>query len=79
MKKRKKTYYEFIYDESERLSRLITNVLQLARMNHDDLQLDMRDIGINELLDNIQSKITSQIEHAGFTLNISTEETETHH
>ena len=38
---KKKRYYDYIHDESERLSRLISNVLQLARMTHNDLQVDL--------------------------------------
>jgi len=63
-------YYQFIYDESERLSRLITNVLQLARMSHNELQVDIKPVSVDELMDGIQSKVASQIEAAGFELNV---------
>ncbi|MBN1379961.1 MAG: HAMP domain-containing histidine kinase [Gammaproteobacteria bacterium] len=72
--KKKKSYYEFIHDESERLSRLIANVLQLARMTRNDLQVDLRAISIGELMDTIRSKIVSQVEHAGFNVNIQYDE-----
>ncbi len=36
---RKPEYYRFIFDESERLSRLIDNVLQLARLERRELPL----------------------------------------
>jgi len=39
---KRKTYYDYIHDESERLSRLIDNVLQLARMTRNDLRLTPR-------------------------------------
>ena len=39
---KKKIYYDHIFHESERLSRLIGNVLQLARMTRNDLQVDAR-------------------------------------
>ncbi|HED36424.1 MAG TPA: HAMP domain-containing histidine kinase [Gammaproteobacteria bacterium] len=65
---KKKTYYNFIYDESERLSRLITNVLQLARMTHNDMAVNLRTTSVSRLLDNIKSKITSQTRQAGFEL-----------
>lgn len=67
---KKKSYYEYIHDESERLSRLISNVLQLARMTRNDLQMELSEISIAELMDTIRSRIISQVEHAGFALNI---------
>jgi signal transduction histidine kinase len=68
---KKKDYYEFIYDESERLTRLITNVLQLARMSRSELQIDSKPVSVDELMDGIRSKVASQIESAGFELNVS--------
>jgi signal transduction histidine kinase len=67
---RKKTYYDYIHDESERLSRLIANVLQLARMTRHDLRVDPRPVSVVELMDGIRSKVSSQIERAGFQANI---------
>ncbi len=67
---KKRTYYDFIYDESERLSRLINNVLQLARMTRSDLKLELLPCSIAQLVDTLRSKISSQIEHAGFELEI---------
>lgn len=67
---KRKTYYDYIYDESERLTRLINNVLQLARMTRNDLHTELKPCEISQLLDNLRSKVQSQVEHAGFTLNI---------
>ncbi len=68
---KKQEYYRFIFDESERLSRLITNVLQLARMDHNELVVDLKLITVGELLDMIRSKIASQVEVAGYRLNLN--------
>lgn len=68
-------YYDYIYDESERLTRLINNVLQLARMTRNELPVDLKSYRISELLDNTYSKINSQIERAEFTLNIDCDDT----
>jgi signal transduction histidine kinase len=70
-----KTYYDFICDESERLTRLITNVLQLARMTRNELHIETKNVSISELLDVIRSKVSSQIERAGFKLNLSCSDT----
>jgi len=68
---KKKSYYDYIYDESERLSRLIENVLQLARMTRNDLQLDLKPVTVAELTDTIKSKISTQVERAGFSLDLN--------
>ncbi len=71
---KKKTYYDYIHAESERLSRLIANVLQLARMTRNDIQINLKSIPVRKLMDELQSKVSSQIERAGFTLSITCED-----
>lgn len=67
---KRKQYYGFIFDESERLTRLINNVLQMARMTRNELHLDIQAYSAVQLRDTIQSKVSSQIDRAGFTLSI---------
>jgi len=67
---KRQSYYQFIHDESERLSRLISNVLQLARLTRADPQFDMKSIRVGDLMRGIESKITGQVEHAGFELRL---------
>jgi len=66
---KKKTYYEFIHDESERLTRLISNVLQLANITRNEPQFDLKPRKVGELMSNIESKIANQVERAGFRLS----------
>lgn len=68
---KRKQYYDYIYDESERLTRLINNVLQLARMTRNELPVDLKAYTIAKIIDTLQSKITSQAERAGFELNLN--------
>lgn len=68
---RKKTYYDFILDESERLTRLINNVLQLAKMTRNEKKPELKSLTVAELMDSLQSKISTQIERGGFCLNLS--------
>jgi len=68
---KKKTYYDYIYDESERLSRLISNVLQLARMTRNELQVNLKRVMASEAMDIVRSKLSSQTEQAGYELNFS--------
>ncbi len=63
---KRREYYAYIHDESERLSRLIGNVLQLARMERQELALDIKPMAVGELFDLARSRLAAQIERAGF-------------
>jgi len=63
---KRQEYYAYIHDESERLSRLIGNVLQLARMERQELALELRAVPVSELFDLLRSRLAAQIERAGF-------------
>lgn len=65
---KQREYYAYIQAESERLSRLIANVLQLARMERREFRLDVKPVRIATLLDLLRSKVASQIERSGFTV-----------
>jgi signal transduction histidine kinase len=67
---KKQTYYDYIHSESERLSRLIDNVLQLARLTRGSQQLDVKHVASAELLDMVRSKCATQAERAGFALAV---------
>ena len=67
---KKKIYYEYIFDESERLSRLIANVLQLARMTRNTPQVETKPLAVAGLMDGIRSSVSSQAERAGFELKL---------
>ncbi len=67
---KKRTYYDYIHSESERLSRLIDNVLQLARLTRSSQRFDMKRVPVAELVDMIRSKVATQVERAGFTLRV---------
>jgi signal transduction histidine kinase len=71
MDDKKPEYYGYIHDESERLTRLINNVLQLARMTRNGLQVQLKSVTAGELMDMVHSKITSQATRAGFDLKLS--------
>jgi len=66
---KKREYYAYIHDESERLSRLIANVLQLARMERNELRLELKPVRVSVLMDLLRSKLASQIERAQFECN----------
>lgn len=66
---RRTRYYDFIFTESERLSRLISNVLQLARLTRGVLEVDLRPQSGAELLDAARARVATQIELAGFEVS----------
>lgn len=68
---KKKEYYDFIFHESERLTRLINNILQLARMTRSELALDVKTCQASELVDLIRSTISTQVDRAGFSLELN--------
>ena len=70
---KKQSYYDYIHSESERLSRLIDNVLQLARLTRNTQKLDIRLMAVSELLDMVRSKVGTQVERAGFELCLRNE------
>ncbi len=70
---KKRTYYDFIFSESERLTRLINNVLQLARLTRNEHPHKLADIQVQELLEQVTSKVSSAVESAGFVLEARVE------
>lgn len=68
---KKQVYYDYIFDEGERLSRLIDNVLQLARLNRSGPALALEPVSVGELIDVLRSKLSTQVERAGFELEIA--------
>jgi len=71
---RKKFYYDFIFNESERLSRLINNVLQLARLSRSEQVANLEPISVSVLIDDLSSRIDSQLQQAGFNTVIDCDE-----
>jgi len=66
---KRQTYYDFIFFESERLSRLVANVLQLSRLTNN-ASLDLNSISPATLLDLVRANVQAQVEAAGFTLEV---------
>ncbi|PAJ75237.1 hypothetical protein CJF42_06195 [Pseudoalteromonas sp. NBT06-2] len=67
----KAEYYEFIHSESERLSRLIDNILQLSKLSQPQHSVDPKYTKLSILTDIIRSKVSSLLIKSDFQLNIS--------
>jgi signal transduction histidine kinase len=72
---KKREYYDFIFSESERLTRLINNTLQLARLSRSEAHttsLTFHPVG--DLLDPVLRQMQVPADNAGFTLRNSVDE-----
>ncbi len=65
---KKPGYYDFIFSESERLSRLISNVLRLSQISRDQLTLSLEPRSVAELMDLARSKLQSLAEQSNVEL-----------
>jgi len=72
--KNQQDYHHFIFDESERLSRLINNVLQLSNLNRNQEVISPEYVKIDVLKDIIQSKVSTLINKNNFQLNFIIDE-----
>ncbi len=75
---KRQQYYEYIHDESERLTRLISNVLQLANITRDESNIALRPATVSELMESVESKISSQVQRAQFELAYARDERAEH-
>jgi len=70
---KRKTYYDFIFHEAERLTRLINNVLQLARLSRNEQSASVSAVTVGEALAELRPRLESQLEPSGFKLFIEGE------
>lgn len=69
--KHQNEYYEFIHSESERLSRLIDNILQLTTLSQPEHNVNLQYTKLSILADIIRSKVSSLLDNNDFQLTIS--------
>ncbi len=69
---KKQSYYDFIFHESERLSRLIGNVLQLARITRGSEEtMTLQSHSVASLIERVRAATEGQFENSGFVLESS--------
>ena len=71
---KRQSYYAYIHEESERLSRLIDNVLQLARISRQGVKFDLETVAVAELADLSRSKLQEPASRAGVDLVMTTDD-----
>lgn len=70
-------YYQFIAGESERLTRLIDNVLQLAKLNQPQQIVQPEYLPLTVVEDIVQSKLSSVLTEHGFTASFNYQDLDT--
>lgn len=70
---KRKKYLKIIEEETIRLSRLVTNVLELSRFDLGTLKLKIEDVKIPEILNDIKNQMEEDIKEKGLKLIIKTE------
>jgi two-component system, OmpR family, phosphate regulon sensor histidine kinase PhoR len=71
----KQEYYEIILQETERLTRLINNILNFSRMEAGKKQYHLEAIALNDVVAGVLKSYASHLEHEGFTTCVSLNET----
>lgn len=69
-----KRYYLIMLHEVERLSRLITDMLQLSRLQSGTETMEMTMFDVNELLDEVSQSFQTEAKKRGLRIEIETEE-----
>jgi two-component system, OmpR family, phosphate regulon sensor histidine kinase PhoR len=67
---KKQEYYETILQETERLTRLINNILNFSRMEAGKKQYHLEPAALNEIVTGVMKTYASHLEHEGFTVAI---------
>jgi len=67
-------YYRTINQESERLTRLINNILNFSRIESGRKEYKFSEVDINQIIKNVLNMYTYHIEQEGFVLNIELDE-----
>ena len=67
---KRQSCYRYIFHEGERLSRLIENLLRLARLQRNELPVRLEPHKVGVLQQQIGQRAALQAEHAGFSLRM---------
>jgi two-component system phosphate regulon sensor histidine kinase PhoR len=67
---KKQEYYDTILHETERLTRLINNILNFSRMEAGKKQYHAESMALNEVVTDVLKTYTSHLEHEGFTASV---------
>jgi two-component system, OmpR family, phosphate regulon sensor histidine kinase PhoR len=71
---KKQEYYETILQETERLTRLINNILNFSRMEAGKKQYHLEPLALNDVVTGVLKTYTSHLEHEGFITSVQQNE-----
>ena len=71
---KKRGYYDYIFHESERLSRLVANVLQMAKLEQTQSALKLETVALEALYAELSQHIRVQLQGSGFELDSKSED-----
>ena len=71
----KHEYYETILQETERLTRLINNILNFSRMDAGKKQYHLETTTLNEIVTDVMNTYAAHLEHEGFMTSVHLAET----
>ena len=72
---RRQRYYEVLLEQSERLSLLIDNILDFARMEEGKDELELESVDLPALVEEITSHAQHRVGHEGFSIRAEVDET----
>jgi len=67
---RRQRYYDVLLEQSERLSLLIDNILDFAKMEEGKKEFEFETVEMGPLLEDLVSTIQQQVRHEGFTVEV---------
>jgi len=70
---KKQDYYDTIVQESERLTRLINNILNFSRMEAGKKEYAFQPTDLNALVQGVLKNYNAHLEHEGFTVCVETD------
>jgi|GEM_PF-224393 len=70
---RRQKYYDILLEQSERLSLLIDNVLNLARIEEGRKEFFFREVDLGALVREVVSSMQEQVGHEGFEISLESE------
>lgn len=73
-----KQFLQIIYDESERLNRLITDLLELSKIEKQAMPLKITEVNVNDIIENSTQTISKFARDKNITLHLPDDKTQVH-
>lgn len=70
---KKREYYATIVEETDRLTRLVNNILNFSRMEAGKKEYHLQPVDLNEIVERVSTTYTTHLHHTGFTFSVKQE------